>query len=145
MEFKIKKRLDCKKIKSIEDVKLILDGMNLYIDNTSENYDELKHLFKELEENELFKVKHIKDEEEMKYDFGNSLIPNFSSKVVPRLEVPEHYSNEKGSLYKIGLERGWNPYQFDAIKRIDRIYKKGQFEEDVKKTELVLKLMQKKQ
>ena len=56
-------------------------------------------------------------------------------------EVPEHYSNEKGSLYKIGLERGWNPYQFDAIKRIDRAYKKGQFNEDIKKTELVLKLM----
>tara|TARA_R110002110_G_scaffold203574_1_gene414694 strand:+ start:147 stop:422 length:276 start_codon:yes stop_codon:yes gene_type:complete len=56
-------------------------------------------------------------------------------------EVPEHYSNEKGSLYKIGLERGWNPYQFDAIKRIDRAYKKGQFNEDIEKTQLVLKLM----
>ena len=56
-------------------------------------------------------------------------------------EAPEHYSNEKGSLYKIGLERGWNPYQFDAIKRIDRAYKKGQFNEDIEKTQLVLKLM----
>ena len=50
MEFKTKKILDCKKIKSIEDVKLILNAMNLYIDNTSENYDELEHLFKDKEQ-----------------------------------------------------------------------------------------------
>jgi hypothetical protein len=54
---------------------------------------------------------------------------------------PKHYSNENGSLYKIGLERGWNCYQFDAIKRIDRAYKKGKFEEDIEKTKLVLELM----
>jgi len=60
-------------------------------------------------------------------------------------KTPEHYSNEKGSLYKIGLERGWNPYQFDAIKRIDRAYKKGQFHEDIEKTQLVLNLMKKGQ
>ena len=35
-----------KKIKSIEDVKLILNAMNLYIANTCEDYDKLKHLFK---------------------------------------------------------------------------------------------------
>tara|TARA_R110000803_G_scaffold41432_2_gene89047 strand:+ start:145 stop:441 length:297 start_codon:yes stop_codon:yes gene_type:complete len=64
-----------------------------------------------------------------------------SKEILKQLESPEHYSNEKGSLYKIGLERGWNPYQFDAIKRIDRAYKKGQFKEDIEKTELVLKLM----
>lgn len=60
-------------------------------------------------------------------------------------ESPEHYNNELGSLYKIGLERGWNPYQFDAIKRIDRAYKKGQFNEDIEKTHLVLELMKKGQ
>ena len=103
--------------------------------------------FEELEEKELFKVKHIKDkeQEEIENVFGNYWVSNLSYKTSPKLEVPEHYSNENGSLYKIGLERGWNPYQFDAIKRIDRIYKKGQFNEDIKKTELVLKLMQKKQ
>ena len=56
-------------------------------------------------------------------------------------EEPKHYDNSKGSLYKVGLERGWNCYQFDAIKRIDRAYKKGQFEEDIEKTKLVLDLM----
>tara|TARA_R110000851_G_scaffold72400_1_gene160413 strand:- start:88 stop:228 length:141 start_codon:yes stop_codon:yes gene_type:complete len=46
MELITKKKLDCKKIKSIEDVKLILNAMNLYIANTCEDYDKLKHLFK---------------------------------------------------------------------------------------------------
>tara|TARA_R110000803_G_C11749991_1_gene292323 strand:+ start:192 stop:521 length:330 start_codon:yes stop_codon:yes gene_type:complete len=103
--------------------------------------------FNELMESELIENKNIKDkeQEEIENVFGNYWVSNLSSKISPKLESPEHYSNENGSLYKIGLERGWNPYQFDAIKRIDRIYKKGQFNEDIKKTELVLKLMQKKQ
>ena len=83
-----------------------------------------------------------KDEEKVIKDvFGDYWVTNLSTADVPIKEVPEHYSNEKGSLYKIGLERGWNPYQFDAIKRIDRAYKKGQFNEDIEKTQLVLKLM----
>jgi len=57
------------------------------------------------------------------------------------VETPDHYNNENGSLYKIGLERGWNAYQFDAIKRIDRVNKKGQFKEDIEKTIVVLQLM----
>jgi len=56
-------------------------------------------------------------------------------------EAPEHYDNENGSLYKIAVQRGWNAYQFDAIKRIDRAYKKGKFEQDIEKTHLVLNLM----
>jgi hypothetical protein len=57
------------------------------------------------------------------------------------LGTPEHYDNTNGSLYKIANERGWNAYQFDAIKRIDRVNKKGQFKEDIEKTIEVLKLM----
>ena len=60
-------------------------------------------------------------------------------------ETPKHYDNEKGSLYKIAVERGWNAYQFDAIKRIDRAYKKGLFKEDIDKTKLVLDLMKNEQ
>ena len=88
--------------------------------------------FEELKESEDKALKHV---------FGDYWATNLSTADVPIKEVPEHYSNEKGSLYKIGLERGWNPYQFDAIKRIDRAYKKGQFNEDIEKTQLVLKLM----
>ena len=53
------------------------------------------------------------------------------------------YDNTHGSLYKIALERGWNAYQFDAVKRIDRASKKGQFEEDIRKTKKVLDLWEK--
>jgi hypothetical protein len=55
--------------------------------------------------------------------------------------TPRHYDNTNGSLYKIAQERGWNAYQFDAIKRIDRVNKKGQFKEDIEKTIVVLNLM----
>jgi hypothetical protein len=58
-----------------------------------------------------------------------------------KLNTPAHYDNTNGSLYKIANERGWNAYQFDAIKRIDRVNKKGQFKEDIEKTIEVLKLM----
>jgi hypothetical protein len=53
----------------------------------------------------------------------------------------KHYDNTNGSLYKVALERGWNAYQFDAVKRIDRAYKKGCFKEDIEKTIVVLELM----
>ena len=54
------------------------------------------------------------------------------------MKTPEHYNNENGSLYIIALERGWDAYQFDAIKRIDRCNKKGEFENDIDKTITVL-------
>ena len=57
------------------------------------------------------------------------------------LNTPNHYDNTNGSLYKIAEQRAWNSYQFDAIKRIDRVNKKGQFKEDIEKTIAVLKLM----
>ena len=56
------------------------------------------------------------------------------------MQKPKHYNNDNGSLYKIAEQRGWNAYQFDAIKRIDRMYKKGQFESDIDKTILVLEM-----
>jgi len=52
--------------------------------------------------------------------------------------IPEHYNNDNGSLYKIAVERGWNAYQFDIVKRIDRALKKGQFKDDLEKTKVVI-------
>jgi hypothetical protein len=51
---------------------------------------------------------------------------------------PAHYDNTHGSLYKIAQERGWNAYQFDIVKRIDRALKKGNFTEDLEKTKVVI-------
>lgn len=52
--------------------------------------------------------------------------------------IPEHYNNDNGSLYKIAVEMGWNAYQFDIVKRVDRALKKGQFKEDLEKTKVVI-------
>lgn len=54
--------------------------------------------------------------------------------------VQKHYDNSRGSLYQIALDRGWNSYQFDLVKRIDRIERKGLFEEDIKKTKDLLEI-----
>lgn len=58
--------------------------------------------------------------------------------------IPEHYNNDNGSLYKIAVERGWNAYKFDIVKRIDRALKKGQFKEDLEKTKVVIDIWLKK-
>tara|TARA_R110000796_G_scaffold90263_1_gene194090 strand:- start:3393 stop:3587 length:195 start_codon:yes stop_codon:yes gene_type:complete len=61
------------------------------------------------------------------------------------MEVPKHYNNDKGSLYKIAIERGWNAYLFDIVKRLERANKKGEFETDLNKSKLVIDLWSKEQ
>ena len=56
------------------------------------------------------------------------------------MDVDKHYDNTHGSLYKVAQERGWNAYQFDIVKRIDRALKKGQFKSDLEKTKRVIDL-----
>jgi hypothetical protein len=56
------------------------------------------------------------------------------------MQVPKHYDNTKGSLYKIANERGWNPYLFDIVKRLERSEKKGEFIHDLNKSKLVIDL-----
>ena len=55
-------------------------------------------------------------------------------------KVPKHYNNEKGSLYKIANERGWNAYLFDIVKRLERSEKKGEFLNDLNKSIHVIEL-----
>ncbi|NQY43077.1 MAG: hypothetical protein HRT87_07040 [Legionellales bacterium] len=59
------------------------------------------------------------------------------------MEEPKHYDNSKGTLYKIATERGWNAYLFDIVKRLERAEKKGQFDEDLDKSILVIELYKK--
>ncbi len=61
-------------------------------------------------------------------------------KQINEIDTPKHYDNSKGSLYKIALERGWNPYIFDIVKRLERAEKKGCFEEDLKKSKDLIDL-----
>lgn len=57
-----------------------------------------------------------------------------------RSDLPPYYDNTKGSLYQIAEQRGWNFYQADAVKRIDRALKKGNFKQDIEKTIALLQL-----
>lgn len=56
------------------------------------------------------------------------------------MNAPKHYDNSKGTLYKIATERGWNAYVFDIVKRLERAEKKGEFEQDLEKSKLVIDL-----
>lgn len=59
------------------------------------------------------------------------------------MKKPDHYNNEKGSLYKFAQDHNLNAWEFDAIKRIVRSRKKGNFLEDIDKTIFVLELYKK--
>ena len=56
------------------------------------------------------------------------------------LKTPKHYDNSKGTLYKVAIERNWNPYLFDVVKRLERAEKKGEFKTDLEKSINVIKL-----
>lgn len=62
------------------------------------------------------------------------------SGVPKELNTPKHYDNSKGTLYKVATERGWNPYLFDIVKRLERAEKKGEFEKDLEKSIVVIQL-----
>jgi hypothetical protein len=59
------------------------------------------------------------------------------------MKKPNHYNNEKGSLYKFAEDHNLNAWEFDAIKRIVRSRKKGNFLEDIDKTIFLLELYKK--
>ena len=52
--------------------------------------------------------------------------------------IPAHYDNDNGSLYLVAEQRGWNPYLFDIVKRLERSGKKGEFESDLNKSKVVI-------
>jgi hypothetical protein len=56
------------------------------------------------------------------------------------INTPSHYDNSKGSLYQFAEQQGLNAWEFDILKRTVRCRKKGNFEEDIKKTIAVLEL-----
>jgi hypothetical protein len=55
-------------------------------------------------------------------------------------EQDAHYDNTHGSLYKFAEDHGLNTWEFDALKRLVRCRKKGQFKEDLEKTKRVIDL-----
>ena len=51
-----------------------------------------------------------------------------------------YYDNTKGSIYKVGNERKWNPYLFDVVKRLERGGKKDPLKQEIEKSIDVLKI-----
>lgn len=60
-------------------------------------------------------------------------------------KAPKHYDNTNGSLYLFSEHHELNAYEFDALKRLIRCRRKGEFIEDIKKTIHVLELYLKEQ
>ena len=55
-------------------------------------------------------------------------------------DTPKYYDNSNGSLYLFAEQQGLNSWEFDIIKRIVRCRKKGNFQEDLNKTKVVIDL-----
>ena len=83
----------------------------------------------------------VKDEElyyvilDDEYEESNILKDRFEP-----IEESNHYDNTNGSLYKFAQDHKLNAWEFDAIKRIVRCRKKGQWLSDINKTIKVLEL-----
>ena len=69
-----------------------------------------------------------------------TLLPLESHTITNFEKTLKYYNNEKGSLYKVANERGWNPYLFDIVKRLERGGKKDPLKQEIEKTKLVLDL-----
>lgn len=65
---------------------------------------------------------------------------NSMSETDKNLTEPTYYDNSKGSLYKIAEQRGWSPYTFDVVKRLDRGGKKDPLRQEIEKSIVVLQL-----
>ena len=56
------------------------------------------------------------------------------------MQKPKYYNNDNGSLYKVGDTRGWNSWEQDIIKRIERCRNKGEFLKDLNKSKFLIDL-----
>lgn len=103
------------------------------------------YFFKEISKNVFYTEKnelgysHQLDGDDIKGYFS-LLSKDEKSENIDQLETPKHYDNSKGTLYKVATERGWNPYLFDIVKRLERSEKKGEFKTDLEKSINVIKL-----
>lgn len=80
----------------------------------------------------------LTDEEKVRLD--EMIKPEHAEASGAPYKTPEYYDNSKGSLYKVASERGWNPYLFDIVKRLERGGKKDPLETEINKTIALLEL-----
>jgi hypothetical protein len=91
-------------------------------------------------DNYSFEKHYNKDGTQKTYRNSDGVSRGFDKPKQETNEAPEHYNNDKGSLYKVAEERGWNPYLFDIVKRLERSEKKGEFTSDLEKSKFVIDL-----
>ena len=90
--------------------------------------------------NYCFEYVYNEDGTEKTYRNSDGISKGFDKPEQETNEAPKHYNNDKGSLYKVAEERGWNPYLFDIVKRLERSEKKGEFKSDLEKSKFVIDL-----
>ena len=61
------------------------------------------------------------------------------------IKAPQHYNNDKGSLYQFAEDHKLNSWEFDLVKRLVRCRKKGNFKEDLEKSKFLIDLYLKEQ
>ena len=55
-------------------------------------------------------------------------------------KTQKHYDNTNGSLYKFAQDHGLNAWEMDIVKRVVRCRKKGNWLEDLQKTQFLIDL-----
>ena len=90
--------------------------------------------------NDCYERTSDKNGKELTFRDSNGVSRGFDKPKQETNEAPKHYNNDKGSLYKVAEERGWNPYLFDIVKRLERSEKKGEFKSDLEKSKFVIDL-----
>lgn len=89
---------------------------------------------------------HFTHKSDVTLRLAKDLTWSFNAKQINSMFTPlteskdAHYDNTNGSLYLFANQHELNAYEFDAIKRIVRCRKKGQFREDLEKTIRVIEL-----
>ena len=80
--------------------------------------------------------------EDLTWSFNAAEIDSFFTEpvLIPQSQPDTHYDNTNGSIYKFAVDHNLNAFEFDAIKRLVRCRKKGQFREDLEKTIRVIEL-----
>lgn len=116
-------------------------GQKLKGCHTSENVGVIKDVIYKVNQVNRYELQFRVEGVTHWFDFSD--VPGVWFNEVKELNIPKHYNNDKGTLYKVAQERGWNAYLFDIVKRLERAEKKGVFIEDLDKSIVVIELWKK--
>jgi hypothetical protein len=114
----------------MEELNIKLLAKNFYNNRLNFDLENVEKLFQDIWE-KGFNEKLVPPE------WGDGEFIEYDAKI---LSNHSHYDNSNGSLYKFAEDHKLNAWEFDIVKRVVRCRKKGQFEDDLKKTKDVIDL-----